>query len=200
MAQSPIERLTRLARKFGVIRSRDLARYGVARQYLRVAEQRGILRRAGRGIYLPENAKITEHHSLAEASKRVPGGVICLFSALRFYDLTTQSPFEVWIAIGQKARTPKVDNVKLRVLRFSPETLRFGVVKHRIEGTEVPVFTPAKTVADCFKFRHKIGLDIALEALRDTFRQKKATIDMIWAAAKICRVANVMRPYLESLE
>ena len=199
MAQSPLERLTRLARKFGVIRSRDLARYGVARQYLRVAEQRGILRRAGRGIYLPENAKITEHHSLAEASKRVPGGVICLFSALRFYDLTTQSPFEVWIAIGQKARTPKVDNVKLRVVRFSPETLRFGVVKYRIEGTEVPVFTPAKTVADCFKFRHKIGLDIALEALRDTFRQKKATIDMIWAAAKICRVANVMRPYLESL-
>jgi predicted transcriptional regulator of viral defense system len=136
---------------------------------------------------------------LVEASKRVPKGVICLVSALRLHDLTTQSPFEVWMAIGQKGRTPKLENPRLRIVRFSPETLRFGVVRHRVEGIDVPVFTPAKTVADCFKFRHKIGLDVALEALREASRQKKASMDELWEAAKICRVANVMRPYLESL-
>ena len=103
------------------------------------------------------------------------------------------------MAIAQKARTPKLDSPRLRIVRFSPGSLRFGVVKHRVEGVEVPVFTPAKTVADCFKFRHKIGLDVALEALRETFRKKKASMDELWEAAKICRVANVMRPYLESL-
>ena len=103
------------------------------------------------------------------------------------------------MAIGQKARTPKLDNPRVRVVRFSPESLRFGVVTHRIEGVEVPVFAPAKIVADCFKFRHKIGLDVALEALRETFRQKKASMDELWEAAKVCRGANVMRPYLESL-
>ena len=103
------------------------------------------------------------------------------------------------MAIGRKARTPKLDSLRLRIVRFSPESLRFGVVKHRVEGVEVGVFTPAKTVADCFKFRHKIGVDVALEALRETFRNKKASMDELWAAAKVCRVSNVIRPYLESL-
>ena len=103
------------------------------------------------------------------------------------------------MAIGQKARTPKLDNPQLRIVRFSAESLRFGVATHRIEGVEVRVFTPAKTVADCFKFRHKIGLDVALEALQETFRTRKASMDELWEAAKICRVSNVMRPYLESL-
>jgi predicted transcriptional regulator of viral defense system len=114
-------------------------------------------------------------------------------------DLTTQSPFEVWMAIHHKVRTPKLDNPQLRIVRFSSESLRFAVVTQRLEGVDVPVFTPAKTVADCFKFRNKIGLDVALEALRGGTRQKKASIDELWAAAKVCRVANVMRPYLESL-
>jgi predicted transcriptional regulator of viral defense system len=193
------DRLLRLAGRTGVVRSRDLARHGIAREYLRIAERKGLLSRVSRGIYVPKEAPITEHHSLAETAKRVPHGVICLLSALRFHDLTTQSPFEVWMAIGQKARTPKLDNPRLRIVRFSPESLRFGVVKHLIEGVEVPVFTPAKSVADCFKFRHKIGLDVALESLRETFRKKKASMDEFWEAAKVCRVANVMRPYLESL-
>lgn len=199
MTTSATDRLLRLARKTGVVRSRDLACHGIARQYLRIAEKRGLLSRVSRGIYVAREARVTEHHSFAEACKRVPHGVICLLSALRFHDLTTQSPSEVWMAIGQKARTPKLDNPRVRVVRFSPESLRFGVVTHRIEGVEVPVFAPAKIVADCFKFRHKIGLDVALEALRETFRQKKASMDELWEAAKVCRVANVMRPYLESL-
>lgn len=193
------DRLLRLAGRTGVVRSRDLARHGIAREYLRIAERKGLLSRVSRGIYVAKEAPITEHHSLVEAAKRVPHGVICLLSALRFHDLTTQSPYEVWMAIGQKARSPKLDSPRLRIVRFSPESLRFGVVKHRVEGVEVPVFTPAKTVADCFKFRHKIGVDVALEALREAFRKKKASMDELWEAAKVCRVANVMRPYLESL-
>jgi predicted transcriptional regulator of viral defense system len=199
MKHSPADRLLRLAAKTGVVRSRDLARHGIARQYLLLAKKRGLLTRVSRGIYAAKEAPVTEHHSLVEAAKRVPHGVICLLSALRFHDLTTQSPFEVWMAIGQKARTPKLDNPRLRIVRFSPQSLRFGLVTHRLEGVSVPVFTPAKTVADCFKFRHKIGLDVALEALRETSRQKKASMDELWEAAKICRVANVMKPYLESL-
>lgn len=199
MTTSATDRLLRLARRTGVVRSRDLARHRIAREYLRIAERRGLLNRVSRGIYVAKEAPITEHHSLVEAAKRVPHGVICLLSALRFHDLTTQSPFEVWMAIAQKARTPKLDSPRLRIMRFSPDSLRFGVVKNRVEGVDVPIFTPAKTVADCFKFRHKIGLDVALEALRETFRKKKASMDELWEAAKICRVANVMRPYLESL-
>jgi predicted transcriptional regulator of viral defense system len=199
MTTPAADRLLRLAAKTGVVRSRDLARYGIAREYLRIAEQKGLLNRVSRGIYVAKDVPITEHHSLVEAAKRVPHGVICLLSALRFHDLTAQSPHEVWMAIGQKARSPKLDSSRLRIARFSPDSLRYGVVKHRVEGVDVPVFTPAKTVADCFKFRHKIGLYITLEALRETFRKKKASMDELWKAAKVCRVANVMRPYLESL-
>src|SRR5438132_13310493 len=126
MKHSSADRLLRLAAKTGVVRSRDLARHGIARQYLLLAEKRGLLTRVSRGIYAAKEALVTEHHSLVEAAKRVPHGVICLLSALRFHDLTTQSPFEVWMAIGQKARTPKLDNPRLRIVRFSPQSLRFG--------------------------------------------------------------------------
>jgi predicted transcriptional regulator of viral defense system len=126
-------------------------------------------------------------------------GVVCLLSALRFHDLTTQSPFEVWLAIGEKSRLPKQENPQLRIVRFSAKALTYGVQSHRIEGVPVRVFTPAKTVADCFRYRNKIGLDVALEALRDCKRKRKATMDEIWKAAKVCRMANVMRPYLESI-
>ncbi len=199
MTHSKTIRLVRMASKAGVLRSRDLARYGIAREYLRLAEKQGLITRVSRGIYVAKEAPVTENHSLVEASKRVPHGVICLLSALRFHEITTQSPSEVWMAIGERARSPKLDNPQLRIVRFSTQTLRFGVVTHRAEGVTLPVFNPAKTVADCFKFRHKIGMDIALEALRECYRQKKASMDEFWEAAKVCRVANVMKPYLESL-
>ena len=120
-------------------------------------------------------------------------------TALRFHDLTTQSPFEVWLAIGEKSRLPRFDNPPLRIVRFSKRALTYGVQERRIEGVPVQVFSPAKTVADCFRYRNKIGLDVALEALRECIRERKATRDEIWNAAKVCRVANVIRPYLESL-
>jgi predicted transcriptional regulator of viral defense system len=182
----------------GVLRPRDLDTRHIARQYLHLLHVRGLVNRVGRGLYVAAGADLTEHHSLAEASKRVPYSVVCLLSALRFHGLTTQNPFEVWIAIGPKARSPRSDSLRLRVVRFSGKALTSGIEQHSIEGVTVRVYRPAKTVADCFKYRNKIGLDVALEALRECWRERRATMDELWEHAKICRVANVMRPYLEA--
>ena len=182
----------------GVLRPRDLDPHGIPRIYLSRLCERGLLDRVGRGLYVLPDADVSEHHTLAEACKRVPHGVVCLLSALRFHGLTTQSPFEIWLAIGSKAWRPQVDYPRLRFVRFSARALEAGVEEHSIEGVHVRVYDPAKTVADCFKFRNKIGLDVALEALRDCRRQRKCSNDELWHYAKICRVANVMRPYMEA--
>jgi predicted transcriptional regulator of viral defense system len=152
-----------------------------------------------RGLYSLPDPDVTEHRSTVEVSKKVPKGVVCLLSALRFHALTTQNPHQVWIAIGEKARRPKLEYPPLRVMRFSEATLKAGVNTHVVEGVRIRVFSPAKTVADCFKYRNKIGLDVALEALREVWRERRATSQELWKYAEICRVANVMRPYLESL-
>jgi predicted transcriptional regulator of viral defense system len=197
--QSSIQRVAALARKAGVLRPRDLAPHAIARHYLRSAEKQGLIHRTARGLYLPANAPLTEHHSLAEVAKRVPNGVICLLSALRFHDLGTQNPFEVWLAIGNKDRAPRSGSPALRVVRFSPAALEYGQERHAIEGVPVRITSITKTVADCFKYRNKIGLDVALEALRDCLRRKKATPSAILEAARVSRVENVLRPYLEAL-
>jgi len=199
MKVSRIERIISLTKKAGIIRSRDLDEYGIPREYLRRLCDRGVLERQARGIYTLRGAEITEHHSLVQACKRAPKGVICLLSALRFHGLTTQSPFEIWMAIDRKARLPKVEGVPLHVVRFSGRALTEGIERHRIEGVDVSVYCPAKTVADCFKYRNKIGLDVALEALRECRRERRCTMDDLWRFAKVCRVANVMRPYLEAM-
>jgi predicted transcriptional regulator of viral defense system len=193
------DRTLRLVRHAGVLRPRDLDQHHIPREYLRILEKAGKIRRSGRGLYVLEGAEVTANHTLAEACKRVPHGVICLVSALRLHGLTTQLPHEVWLAIERKARKPTVDYPPLRIVRFSGDALKSGVEERKIEGVPVRVYDPAKTVADCFKYRHKIGLDVALEALRDCWRNKKATMDQLWAAAKVCRVDKVMQPYLESL-
>ena len=159
----------------------------------------GELERVGRGLYVPTNARATVHHTLVEAAKRVPHGVVCLPSALQFHHLTTQSPHEVWLAIDVKARKPKTDWPRLRIVRFSGVALRFGVEEHEIEGVVVRVTSKEKTVADCFKYRNKLGLDVALEALRDYLRSKRRSVDALMEAAVASRVTNVMRPYLEAL-
>ena len=197
--KSTKDRVLDLARQAGVLRPRDLDAEGIPRVYLRRLLAEGLLDRPGWGIYVAADLKPTPHHSLAEACKRVPHGIVCLLSALQFHELTTQAPFEVWLAIAEKARLPKVEYPPLRVVRFSGLALESGIKEHRIEGVAVKVYTPAKTVADCFKYRNKIGLDVALEALRDCWKKRRATMDELWQAAKTCRVANVMRPYLESL-
>ena len=175
---NPIEdKLLTLVRRAGVLRPRDLAPHDISRQYLLRLERRGRLQKVGRGLYMTSESHLPEHHSLVEACKRVPRGIICLLSALRFHNLTTQAPFEVWIAIDDKAWLPKVDNPRLRVVRFSGEALTAGIEEHVIEHVNVRIYGPAKTVADCFKYRNKIGLDVALEALRDCWRQRRATMD-----------------------
>jgi predicted transcriptional regulator of viral defense system len=181
-----------------MLRPRDLDRYGIARTYLQRLEQRGLLDRARRGLYRLPSAEVTEHHGLATACKLIPHGVICLLSALQFHDLTTQAPFQVWMAIDVRARRPRGTTPPLRIVRFSGRALTEGVGVHEIEGVRVRVYGPAKTVADCFKYRNKIGLDVALEALRDYRRQHPAGMDELWHFARTCRVSNVMRPYLEA--
>ena len=192
------QRILEIAEQAGVLRPRDLDVHGIPRIYLSRLCERGHLQRVGRGLYVLPNADVTEHHTLAEACKRVPHGVVCLLSALRFHGLTTQSPHEVWLAIGSKAWRPQVDHPTLRFVRFSARALEAGVEEHSIEGVIVRVYSPAKTVADCFKYRNKIGLDVALEALRDCRGQSRCTNDELWHYAKICRVANVIRPYMEA--
>lgn len=182
-----------------VLRTQDLERLGVSRKALKELSDRGIIERIGRGLYRVAGSEVTEHQSLVEASKRVPQGVVCLLSALRFHGLTTQNPFAVWLAIDRKAWQPKVDYPPLQIVRFSGDALRSGIETHILQGVQVHVYSPAKTVADCFKYRNKIGLDVAIEALKDCVERKLCTFDDLWRFAQICRVANVMRPYLESL-
>lgn len=182
-----------------LLRTRDLTARGFDRVQLRQAVEAGLLEHAGRGLYRPPEADITEHHTLAEVAKRVPKGVICLLSALRFHGLTTQSPHEIWITIPHKAWHPRLDNVGLRVMRSSGAALSEGVETHVIEGVPVRIYQPAKTVADCFKFRNKIGLDVALEALRDVWRRRRVTMNELERYARIDRVPRVMHPYLVSV-
>ncbi len=153
----------------------------------------------GRGLYVPTGAKITENHTLVEAATRVPSGVVCLLSALAFHKLTTQSPHEVWLAIDVKARKPSADWPPLRIVRFSGVARAFGVESHAIEGVDVRITSRAKTVADCFKYRNKIGIDVAIEALRGYLGKRGRSMDELQRAAEACRVSRVMRPYLEAL-
>jgi len=199
MRESKVKKTLHLLRRASVTRPVDLKPYGIPLDYLWELHRRGLIERVGRGLYTLPYARITEHRSLVQACKRIPRGVVCLLSALHFHQLTTQLPLEVWMAIGQKARAAKPGQPRLHLVRFSGEALTSGIEEHSIEGIPVKVYNPAKTVADCFKFRNKIGLDVALEALRDCWRHRRATMDDLWKYAKICRVANVLRPYLESL-
>jgi predicted transcriptional regulator of viral defense system len=192
-------RVLELVRKAGVLRPRDLDPLGIPRTYLSRLHQARRLERLGRGLYVLPSAEATEHRTLAEAAKRVPNGVICLLSALRFHELTTQEPFEVWMAIGEKAWRPRVEYPRLRVVHFSEAALSEGMEVKKLEGVSVRVFNPAKTVADCFKYRNKIGLDVAIEALRECWRERRCKMDDLWHYADVCRVRNVMRPYLEAL-
>jgi predicted transcriptional regulator of viral defense system len=199
LSASAEKKVLDLARKGGILRPRDLQTKGLPKDYLWRLRRQEKLEKVGRGMYAMPGTVLSEHQTVVQAALRVPHGVVCLLSALRFHDLTTQSPFEIWMAIDVKARAPKEEIIPLRIVRFSGKALTAGVETHSIEGVTVRVYNPAKTVADCFKYRNKIGLDVAIEALRDCWRKKLATSDQIWHYAKVCRVSRVIRPYLESL-
>jgi predicted transcriptional regulator of viral defense system len=192
------ERLMRFVRDKGIVRASDLSALGIPRSYLTRLVDSGQLQRISRGLYAATESNPTANRTLAEACKRVPAGVICLLSALRFHDLTTQLPSQVWMAIDVKARHPREHILPIRITRFSGRALTEGIEIHQIEGVPVRVYSPAKTIADCFKYRNKIGLDVAIEALRDGLQKRKCTVDDLWHYARVCRVTNVLRPYLEA--
>lgn len=172
---------------------------GISRSELKRLNERGLVERVSRGVYALPGAVLTEHHSLAEATRRVPGGVVCLLTALRFHGLTTQNPFEVWMAIEAKAWRPKHDGLKVRIVHFSGQSFRDGVEEHDVAGVRIRVYSAAKTVADCFKFRNKIGIDVAVEALKDFTRLHRGGANDLARFARICRVSRVMQPYLDSI-
>ena len=199
-ATTPTNRALQLLKRAGIARSRDLERVGISRTQVRRLRERGVIERSGRGLYRLPGAALTERYNLAEAARRAPGGIVCLLSALRFHDLTTQNPFEVWLAIDRKAWRPRVEYPPLRLFYLSGSALREGVEEHDVGGVPVRVFSAAKTVADCFKFRNKIGTDVAVEALREYRRTHPKRLEAVWRYAEVDRVTKVIRPYLEAVQ
>lgn len=198
MKIAPSKSALELLHAKGMVRAHELASIGVTGETLQQLLRTGLLVRISRGLYAAPDRALNEHDQLAQLSIKHPRMVFCLLTALRIHGLTTQAPHEVWVAISPNARAPKVSYPPLRIVRLSDADVQ--VVTISLDGiVHIPVTSVAKTVADCFKFRNKIGLDIALEALRDAWRQKKVTMDELWESAQLCRVTNVMRPYLESL-
>jgi predicted transcriptional regulator of viral defense system len=199
MKSSISQKIVEIVKKIGVLRPRDLKTHGIDRKYLNLLCNQGILKRVSRGLYISADAEISPNFGLVQAAKWIPHGVVCLLSALQFHNIGTQSPFEVWLAIDHKAWRPQIDYPPIRIIRFSGKALTEGIEEHKIEGVSVKIYNPAKTVADCFKYRNKIGLDVALEALRDCRENKKCTNAELWKYAKICRVTKIMEPYLEAI-
>lgn len=188
-----------LARRQGLLRPRDLNTHGLPSVALTRLVRQGLLVRVCRGLYATPDRSMSEHGTLAEVACKYPKTIVCLLSALRVHDLTTQAPFEIWVGIPNKARAPRMDYPPLRIVRFSKAALYDGVEEHQIDGVTVRVTSVERTVADCFKFRNKIGLDVALESLHEAWRAKRLDMNQLWHHARLCRVANVMRPYMESL-
>lgn len=201
MSQHTTQRDTarNLFRKKGLVRMRDLRDAGIGPETVARLVREGAVTRVARGLYQLADSMPDTRRSLAEASALVPRGVICLTSALQFHELTLQMPSEVWIAIDRTGWKPKVEYPPIRFVRFSSRALKDGVKRHLIDGIEVPIFEPAKTIVDCFRYRNKIGLDIALEGLREGLRTKRATPDQLWEFARTARVWSVMRPYIEAM-
>lgn len=188
-----------LAQGKALLRPSDAVAKGHSRLYLAQLAQRGLVHKVSRGLYALPQRKASEFASLAEVASKHPQALVCLLSALAFHGLTTQAPFEVWVAVDNKARAPQMPYPPLRIARFSGSALTEGVELHNIEGVPVKITSVPKTIADCFKYRNKIGLDVAMEALKEAWSAKRVSMDELWHYGQICRVQNVMRPYLEGL-
>lgn len=195
---SPYERASRVLKEHGVARSRDLETVGLTRSQIKRLVDEGRIERIARGLYRDPDHAPSQHEQLAEVARRVPGGIVCLLSALRFHELTTQNPYEVWLAIDQKAWRPAFNYPPIRLMYMSGQALTSYVREHDVHGTRVRVFDPAKTVADCFKFRNKIGVEVAVEALREYRRSRPGELEEVWRAAEVDRVTRVIQPYLDA--
>lgn len=195
----PLSRVRKIIAARGIVRPRELERAGVSRTQLQRLVERGEVERLGRGLYTLAGKPRDERQDLAEAARRVPAGIVCLLSALRFHGLTTQDPFEVWMAVGHKAWRSRVDHPPLRLVFLTGRPLTEGIESHKVNGVGVRVFSAAKTVADCFKFRNKIGIDVTVEALRDYRRLRKGSVDELWRQADQLRMTRVIRPYWDAI-
>jgi predicted transcriptional regulator of viral defense system len=188
-----------LMRGQAVTRAREVVDAGIHPEVMRRLLRRGVIVRAGRGLYMIANREPSQYQSLIEVSKRSPGGVICLLSALRFHEIGTQNPRDVWLTLPKGGRKPTMIYPRVRVFRVSGAALDTGVERHTLDGVEVRIYSVAKTIADCFKFRSKVGMDAAVEALKDTIRRRKCTMDDLILNARVCRVERIMRPYIEAM-
>lgn len=193
------DKILEAARKKGLIGARDVQELGIPRQALYGLYEKGLLIRAARGMYMLPDAPITEYQNLIEVAKKIPTAVVCLISALSFYEITTQIPDQIWIAVPRDTWRPKMAYPPLRYTVLTEKTYRFGIQEVDINGAKIKIYSPAKTVADCFKFRNKVGLDIAIEALREVWRTRIATMNELTEAAKVNRVLKIMRPYMEAI-
>lgn len=199
--QTHRDRALEVARRQGIARGRDFDAAGVPRVYLQRLRDEGVLEQVGRGLYKLAGSEVASATSLAEAVRIQPKGVIGLLSALQFHNLTTQTPHAVWMLLGPKDWAPTNPSVSLKIVRASGDARTAGVETHKVDGVPVRITSPAKTVADCFKHRNKIGLDVAIEALRDLIKSRKgrAGLNELWRYAEIDRVQTVMRPYIEAM-
>lgn len=194
------QRILSLARQKGLLRASDLDAIEAPRVVLTRLTEAGLLERVSRGLYRLPSHPGSEHEGLATVAAKVPQAVFCLLTALQFHELTTQLPRQVWIAMPRGSHVPKLDWPPLRMIQMSQATHAAGIETVEQDGVSLRVYAVAKTVADCFKYRNRIGLDVALEALREARAKRKATAADLWRYATVCRVANVMRPYLEAIE
>lgn len=179
-------------------RSREAAELGISSRELRRLMEDGTIEREARGLYRITEAELTEHYTVGAVCARVPDAIVCLFTALRIHELGTQLPWQVWIAIPHKARTPRLPELPVRVVRFSAASLHYGVEEATFQGVPARITNPARTVVDCFRLRRLVGRDVAVEALRDVLLDKKATVDQIWRAAEVCRAKSLVGPVLEA--
>lgn len=195
------EKLLKFAKEKKIFRARDADKeLGVsARVYLQRLADEGRLVKAGYGLYRLAESNLTEMQDILETAVKVPNGVLCLLSALRFHDLTTQNPFEVWMALEKGMRIPKVETVPARFFTFAPNVYRAGVETHIIVGVEVKVYSAAKTIMDCFRYQSTVGFDVGMEALREAWTKRKATMDELYHFAELRNIKKKMTPYLRTL-
>ena len=193
------ERILEIAEEKKLIKPKDLVAEKIPTVYLSRLVKQGKLLQVAYGLYALPETQFDENQSLIEVQNLVPKGVFCLLSALQFHNLTTQNPFQVWLAVERNAAVPRLRSVQNRIFRINSEMFDAGIEEHQVEGGIIRVYSPAKTVADCFKYRSKVGLDVAMEALSDAWRKRLITMDELWRLAIINRVTKVMLPYIQML-
>ena len=200
LADTHTQRVLDLANQKGLLRASDLDAIEAPRVVLTRLTAAGLLDKVGRGLYRLPSHPGSEYESLATIATKVPQAVFCLLTALQFHELTTQLPRQVWIAMPRGSHVPRINYPPIKMVQMTGDVYTEGIETVERDGVALRVYSVAKTVADCFKHRNKIGLDVALEALKDVRTKRRASADDLWRYAKICRVANVMRPYLEAVE